>query len=136
MLKSYCLLTVIIITGIWLTACGRIQQSRSQDEAIIIEMTVKPTQPQVGPANLVFTVTDKAGRPINDATLEVEGNMIHAGMSPISARATASEEGRYTTSLEWTMAGDWIVTVNVSLVDGQVVVHQFPVSVQKAAGQE
>ncbi len=62
--------------------------------------------------------------------------MIHAGMSPISARTTASEEGRYTTSLEWTMAGDWIVTVNVSLVDGQVVVHQFPVSVQKAAGQE
>lgn len=97
---------------------------------------MEPAQPGVGPANLVFTVTDKAGRPINDATLEVEGNMIHAGMSPVSARATAGEAGRYTAPLEWTMAGDWIVTINVSLVDGQVVVHQFPVSVQNAADQE
>lgn len=136
MLKNIGLVAVTFIAGIWLPACGRIQQSQSSDDAIAIEMVVEPAQPRVGPANLVFTVTDKAGRPVNDAILEVEGNMIHAGMSPVSTHATTNKDGRYTVPLEWTMAGDWIVTVNVSLADGQKFVREFPVSVRNAADKE
>lgn len=92
MFRYYSLLTLIIIAAVWLSACGRIQQSRSQDEAITIEMLVEPAQSRIGPANLVFTVTDKAGRSIDDAMLEVEDNMVHAGMSSVLARATTDKD--------------------------------------------
>ncbi len=37
--------------------------------------------------------------------------------------------GVYRTDLEWTMAGDWIVTVTATLADGQTVEQQFDLSV-------
>ncbi len=121
----------IIIMGGLLSACGRIQGKPTQDSAdLIIDMVVEPAQPVVGSAQLIFTITDKQGQPINDATLDVEGNMSHAGMTPVFAQGSGGEEGRYVVPFEWTMAGDWFVTVDVSLENGEVISRQFPVSVE------
>ncbi|RME74749.1 MAG: hypothetical protein D6784_09365 [Chloroflexi bacterium] len=112
-----------------LTACGRIQPAPADTTGVQIELAVDPASPAVGPARLLVTLTGPDGQPIDGATVEVEGNMTHAGMTPVFAQTTASEQGRYTVPFEWTMAGDWIVTVRVTLPGGEQVRREFPVRV-------
>ncbi len=71
-----------------------------------------------GDAIVTITLTGKDGRPITDAIVEVTGDMAHHGMMPISGNGEHTENGQYVVPLRWTMAGDWIVTVNIVLVDG------------------
>ena len=116
---------------IFVTGCGRIRrESTVDDPRVKLEMAVEPAAPAIGPARLIFTLTDVSGTPINDATLDIEGNMTHAGMVPVLAQATSGQNGQYVVPFEWTMSGDWIVTVDVLLADGQQFSQQIPVGVQ------
>ena len=115
---------------ITLPACGRIQQNQSQSVSVTLEMILEPEQPAVGPAQLIFTLTDEQGQPINDAALAVEGNMTHAGMVPVVSQAEVGETGHYVVPFEWTMGGDWVVTVETTLANGRHFSREFPVTVQ------
>ena len=53
--------------------------------------------------------------------------MSHAGMTPVFADAPEVEPGRYRTSMELTMAGDWIVLVHLTLANGTKVDQQFEI---------
>ena len=56
--------------------------------------------------------------------------MTHAGMVPVFAQTTGGKNGRYVVPFEWTMGGDWTVTVDVSLEDGRTISREFPVTVE------
>ncbi len=128
---TYQRLIVLIVFLTLLVGCGRIQQQQTAaDLGVSVAVTIDPAQPRVGPSRLVFTLMDAQGQPINDAILDVEGNMTHAGMSPVLAQARSGQAGQYVVPFEWTMAGDWIVTLDVSLADGRHFAHQTEVSVQ------
>lgn len=123
--------TISLVAGGVLPACGRIQRDGMQEDSgtVVIEMESHPSPPGPGPGTLFFSVTDGQGHPIDNAKLEVEGNMTHAGMVPVFAQAVGSEDGRYEVPFEWTMGGDWIVTAKATLADGGLVTRQFNVSV-------
>lgn len=129
--------SILVIIGGVVSACGRIQQNSSPSDSddLIVEMTLTPEDPTVGPGTLIFTVTDESGQPINEATLKIEGNMTHAGMAPVNAEVTAGENGRYEVPFEWTMGGDWFVTVNITLPDGKKISREFPVTVSGQSDQ-
>ena len=123
-------LLTFIAAGI-LPACGRIQTDQSfQTADIRIDLAVEPDQPAVGPADLIVILTDASGQPIENASLEIEGNMTHAGMTPVLAQVRNGANGRYQVPFEWTMGGDWIVTVKATLADGRTISRQFPVLVK------
>lgn len=128
---SFMLMLVLVVIAL-LAACGRIQQGAAQEDdgTVGIELEVQPAPPRVGPATLIISLADQQGQPIKEATLAVEGNMTHAGMVPVMATVTAGEEGRYTVPFEWSMGGDWIVTVQAALADGRSVTRDFNVSVE------
>src|SRR3569832_533036 len=84
--------------------------------AVTAEITPQP--PRVGHATITLRVADGSGKPVSGARLKLEGNMSHAGMAPIFADATEVEPGRYRTSLELPMAGDWMVLVHLTLANG------------------
>jgi hypothetical protein len=48
-------------------------------------------------------------------------------MRPVFAEATEAGPGRYRAALEFTMAGDWVVLVHLTLPDGSRVERQFDV---------
>ncbi len=85
--------------------------------------------PPAGDGHLAFRVTDAGDQPIDTATLQIRGDMTHAGMLPIEATATADEDGVYRTPIRWTMAGDWIITVEATLSDGRRATQSFNVTV-------
>lgn len=97
---------------------------------VTLQLTVEPAPPSVGLARLDVVLLDSAGAPLDGATpVIVRGDMAHAGMRPVLATAIAQGDGRYRADFEWTMAGDWIVTVEATLPDGRVKAAVFDYTV-------
>jgi hypothetical protein len=90
---------------------------------------VSPSRPEVGrPATVSLKLIDfLASKPVSGARIQLEGNMTHPGMPPVFAEAKETEPGSYRATLEFTMAGDWVVLVHAALPDGRKVERQFDV---------
>jgi hypothetical protein len=109
------------------TACDRVD--RQGGGAANIELMGPLVPPPVGEGRILLRVTDRAGAPIDNARLTVRGDMTHAGMIPIVGTADRGEDGLYMIPVEWTMAGDWIITAEATLSDDSLVSRQFELSV-------
>jgi hypothetical protein len=95
---------------------------------VLVEHEISPQPPGVGPAVFNLRMTDAASsKPLSGARVRLEGNMTHAGMTPVFAEAKEVEPGRYRATLEFTMGGDWVVIVHAALPDGRKVERQFDV---------
>lgn len=94
-----------------------------------VQHDVSPSPPGVGrPATVSLKVIDfLSSKPVSGARIQLEGNMTHAGMTPVFAEAKEAEPGRYRATLEFTMAGDWVVLVHAALPDGRKIERQFDV---------
>lgn len=93
-----------------------------------VETEVSPDPPRVGPVTVNLKVTDfLTSKLASGARVQLEGNMTHAGMTPIFAGATELEPGRYRGTLELTMGGDWVVLVHIALPDGRRVERRVDV---------
>lgn len=94
---------------------------------ITIEQQISPEPVRVGPATITFKLADAAGKPVTGATIAVEADMSHAGMSPRFADAKEVDSGRYQVHLEFPMAGDWVILLHVTLPDGKKLERQIDV---------
>lgn len=119
-------LAIPLLVG--LVACaGRGEAGDFGDERVRIDLRVAPSPPTIGPARVALTLTDPAGLPIDGATVEVEGAMTHAGMQSVVARAAGRGAGAYATdTFRFTMGGDWLLIVRVTLPDGGRAQRTFP----------
>lgn len=87
-----------------------------------------PDPPRTGIATISLKLADTAGKPINGARIDLEGNMSHAGMRPVFSEAREVGSGRYEAVLEFTMRGDWIVLVHITLPDGRRLQKQLSIN--------
>jgi len=92
-----------------------------------MEVTVAETA--VSTTTLTITLHDANGNPIDNAYLTIKGDMNHPGMMPVVATADGGTDGVYTTPFEWTMGGNWIVTVVADLGDGTTISREFPFAI-------
>ena len=99
-----------------LVSCGR---GASDLPDVGVALAVEPEPARIGPATITITLSDARGQPISGATVELEGNMNHAGMVPVSAQASEVTGGQYQADLEFTMGGDWFILVRAELPDGR-----------------
>jgi len=93
-----------------------------------IEHQISPQPPRVGRVAIALKVTDVSGKPVTGARIRLEGDMSHAGMTPVFAEAQETGDGTYRASLELSMAGDWVVVVRGVLRDGRQLERQFEVN--------
>ncbi|MCC6802716.1 MAG: FixH family protein [Anaerolineae bacterium] len=97
-------------------------------QAAQIDLIIDPTPAAVGEASLIVTVT-RDGAPLADAPVAVRGDMNHAGMRPVLGEATTDADGKAIIPFRWSMGGDWVVTITVTLPDSSEVSQEFDVSV-------
>ncbi|MBK7641518.1 MAG: FixH family protein [Planctomycetes bacterium] len=88
-------------------------------------LQLSPSPAHVGPALAELTLSED-GRPLEQASLTVQGNMNHAGMVPSQARVTELGAGHYKAEFEFTMGGDWILIVDGKLADGRSFERTLP----------
>ena len=93
----------------------------------ILEHEVFPQPPRVGQVTITLKLTDAAKTSLTGAHVELEGNMLHAGMAPVFAEAKETEPGHYRSTMELSMAGDWFVLVTVTLADSRKYGRQFEI---------
>ena len=103
-------------------------QKTAKPPDIALRYEIAPQPPRVGATTIDLKLTDKNGAPVGGARVALEGNMSHAGMTPVSSEAKEVETGKYRGTLQLTMAGDWIVLVHISLPDGQKLQRQIEIS--------
>jgi hypothetical protein len=88
---------------------------------------ISPQPPRVGPLTITLKVADASGKPATGLEIELEGNMSHAGMTPVLAGAKEIEPGRYSSTMVLSMAGDWYFVVHMTLADGRKLERQFDI---------
>ncbi len=122
---------LISLGMLFLAGSGCARESRQETSDIVqINLTTVPYPPILGEARLVIQIIDNAGMPVNDALLDIKGDMTHAGMIPILAQIEGGgEDGFYNVPIEWTMGGDWVMSVTVTMPDGAVARKQFDMRV-------
>ena len=123
------LLLLVFPLLVGMVACaGRSEAGDFGQDYAKIELRVVPSPTGVGPVQLALTLADASGKPIDGATVAVEGAMTHAGMESVVAQASGQGNGRYLVeSFSFTMGGDWLLIVRATLSDGRRVQQTFPV---------
>ncbi len=126
------ILVAALLLLLWGSGCGRASRESASQE-LQISLTAVPFPAVVGESRLVIHVRDSEGNPVNDATLAIKGDMTHAGMAPVLAEAQGGgEDGYYNIPYEWTMGGDWVVTVAATLADGRTAQQRFDMEILTA----
>ena len=100
-------------------------QKTAKPPDIAIQYEIAPQPPRAGTTTIDLKLTDKNGAAVGGARVDLEGNMSHAGMPPVSSEAKEIETGKYRGTLQLSMAGDWIVLVHIKLPDGQTLERQI-----------
>ena len=121
-----CCCVVTLLTG----GCRQsLQPTATPDPSLQIEIEGLDAPQKTGSATLIVLVRDAQAVPIEDARVDLRGDMSHAGMTPVTGTVNGGQDGRYAVPLEWTMAGDWFLDVTVTLPDGRTTTRRFELTV-------
>lgn len=100
-----------------LVGCGT---SDATAPDVQVDLTIAPSPPVVGDANVSLTLKDNKGLPVSGAQVSLEGNMNHAGMKPSFAELVEKDPGQYEGTLDFTMGGDWFILVTARTTGGTI----------------
>jgi hypothetical protein len=106
---------LLVVMSVLLAACGgsATPAPAGSAKAVNIKLESDPSPTVVGDAELVFTITDASGNPIEGARVDVSaGHTDMSGMS-MSGAATDQGSGRYSINANFNMTGNWKLTVYV-----------------------
>lgn len=124
----------VVPTGVLLLVCVSMLFSSACSRKIPdpgIKVTVQLEEPNktyhVGHESITLRLRDPEGNELSGAQVELEGNMTHAGMAPVFGQALEVVPGMYRAIVQFSMAGDWIITLRARLPDGQQVEQQFEI---------
>lgn len=118
------LLIALCVCFVLVQACRHQTESLSD---LTLTHEISPQPPRVGPSTITLKVADASGKPATGIRMKVEGNMSHAGMTPVFADAKETAAGQYSSTMELSMAGDWHVVVHMTLPDGRKLERQFEI---------
>ncbi|MEZ4734925.1 MAG: copper chaperone PCu(A)C [Caldilineaceae bacterium] len=125
------------LVAVLLTACG--SPAAPTDNADL-QITLLPVPAGEESNSLQVQLRNAAQEPITDATVSLEGNMNHAGMAPVFAEPVTDGDdgtidGIYQAPFQFSMLGDWIITITVEQADGSQTTRDVHVTVTDSGMQ-
>jgi hypothetical protein len=104
-------------------ACLLLLASCARQENVAPHLTIGWTpMPAAGRESVAeIQLNEAMARPVTGARLRLEAFMTHPGMAPVSAPVEEQGSGRYRARVKFTMAGDWVVRIQGTRLDGRVV---------------
>jgi len=118
------LLVFACFAAISATGC---RHTADSSQGISIQEEIAPQPVRVGEAVVYVQLSDRTAAPIAKASIMVEAEMNHPGMTPYFKAATETAPGHYQAGISFDMAGDWVVLLHITLADGKKMERQLDV---------
>ena len=118
---------VSLLCLLCLFVAGFISCRSQSSQEVFVAHEVLPQAPRVGQVEIRLRVRDASRKPLVGAEIKLEGNMSHAGMSPVFVDTREVAPGEYRTNMELSMAGDWVILVHLTLPNGSKLERQFEI---------
>lgn len=118
MRKMFFISSMFVVLAVVLAACGGSAQPAAPVESgsssqVNITVESNPSPAMMGDMELILTITDGDGKPIEGATVDVSADHTDMTGMGMSGLATEQGEGRYSINANFSMSGNWKITVYV-----------------------
>lgn len=104
-----------LVLPILLAACGGAATPAADSSAgpVTIKLETRPAPASAGDAELIFTITDASGRPVEGAAVDVSAD--HTDMTGMGMNGSATDQGfgKYAINANFSMSGNWKLIVYV-----------------------
>ncbi len=114
-MRNAIFISMLVVVSTLLSACGSraTPASTTPTKPVNIKVDTNPTPAVMGDMEVIFTMTDANGNPIEGATVDVSAK--HTDMSGMDMNGTATEQGggKYAINANFNMSGKWKMTVYV-----------------------
>lgn len=110
-------INMVFLASVLLAACGGgaapAADGAVEEKPVNIQVETSPSPAMMGDVELVFTITDANGSPIEGATVDVSAD--HTDMTGMTMGGAASDQGggKYAINANFSMSGNWKLTVYV-----------------------
>ena len=106
-------ISVFVLLSVLLSACGGPATPADTAKPVNIAVSTNPNPAIMGDMELVFIITDSHGDPIEGAQVDV--SVDHTDMTGMTMGGAATDQGggKYAINANFTMSGNWKLTVYV-----------------------
>lgn len=110
-------ISMFVLASVLLAACGGgaapAADGATEEKPVNIQVETSPSPAMMGDVELVFTITDANGSPIEGATVDV--SVDHTDMTGMGMSGVATDQGggKYSIKAGFSMSGNWRLTVYV-----------------------
>jgi len=117
-MRKLVFVSLLVLVSVLLAACAGSATPDSSAKPVNIKVESDPSPAVVGDAELVLTVTDANGNPIEGARVDVSADHTDMSGMGMSGAATDQGSGRYSIHANFSMTGNWKLTVYVRNDEG------------------
>ncbi|MGZ9225284.1 MAG: FixH family protein [Anaerolineales bacterium] len=114
-MRGLIFISMLVVLSVLLAACGGggALADATPAKPVNIKLETNPSPAIMGDMELVLTITDGDGNPIEGATVDVSADHIDMTGMGMSGLATEQGGGRYSINANFSMSGNWKLTVYV-----------------------
>ena len=112
-MRKLIFISLLAVLSVLLAACGGSATADASAKPVNIKVESDPSPAVVGDAELVFTITDASGNPIEGARVDVSADHTDMSGMGMSGAATDQGSGRYSINATFSMTGNWKLTAYV-----------------------
>jgi hypothetical protein len=110
--------SMMVLLTVLLAACGGASTPAAggdgaSSQQVNIAVSTNPSPAMMGDIELVFAITDADGNPIEGAKVDVSADHIDMTGMTMGGAATDQGSGRYAIKANFSMSGNWKLTVYV-----------------------
>lgn len=114
-MRKFIFISLLVALSVLLAACGSAETpaDTTSFKPVNIKVETNPTPAVKGDIELMLTITDANGNPIEGAKVDVSAeHPAMAGMG-MSGQATEQGGGKYSIKANFSDSGDWVLTIYV-----------------------
>jgi hypothetical protein len=117
-MRKIIFISMLVLSSVLLAACGGASTPASNSNSASsqqanIAVSTNPNPATMGALELVFTITDADGNPIEGAKVDVSADHIDMTGMTMGGAATDQGGGKYAINANFSMSGNWRLTVYV-----------------------
>lgn len=111
-------ISMLVLLSVLLAGCGSASTpdgggGNASSQEVNIAVSTSPNPPMMGDIELVLAITDAYGNPIEGARVDVSADHTDMTGMTMSGPATDQGGGRYAITANFSMSGNWKLTVYV-----------------------